>query len=78
MMNTILFDNSAKPFILDAFDKTINEEGVIVEKGNPDQRVFSVDGEEIEEKNFAGIKKGSEIFIKSDIISLMRLCDSFR
>jgi hypothetical protein len=77
-MKTILFDESAKEFILSAFDKDIDESGFIVEKNNPGQRVLAQDGQEVEAKDFAGIKKGSEVFIKSDLISLIKLSDSLR
>lgn len=72
----ITFDQSAKDFILKAFDKTVDKEGFVVEKDNPRQRVLAPDGQEVEYKDFAGIKKGSEIFIKSDLISLIHLCDA--
>lgn len=74
-MRTITFDNSAKKFILETFDKTIDLEGFIVEKSNPSQRVLTPDGQELREDEFAAIKKGSEIYIKSDLISLVRLVD---
>jgi len=74
-MKTITFSSSAKKFILEAFDKAINSDGYIVEKSNPQQKVLAPDGEPIILDDFAGVKKGSEVFIKSDLISLMKLCD---
>jgi hypothetical protein len=74
-IKTITFTKSASDFILDVFGKTTNEEGYLVEKSNPEQKVLNPYGEEIHIDQFAGIKKGSEVFIKSDLISLMRLCD---
>ena len=74
-MKTITFNNSAREFILDAFGKTIDKEGYLVEKSNPSQRVLAQDGTEILAQEFAGIRKGSGIFIKSDLVSLMKLCD---
>jgi hypothetical protein len=71
----ITFTNSAQDFILETFDKTRDSDNFLVEKSNPHQRVLSQDGEEINLEHFAGVKKGSQIFIKSDLISLMRLCD---
>lgn len=75
-MKTITFDNGLKEFILDIFSKQVDREGFIVEKDNIKQRVLAPDGQEVRLEQFAGIKRGSEIFIKSDLISLMNLCDS--
>lgn len=69
----ILFDKSAKKDILELLDKTIDSEGLIVEKNNPNQRVLTFDGEEISLDEFGGIQKGSEVFIKNNLVSLIRL-----
>ncbi|MBI2405476.1 hypothetical protein HYV21_00265 [Candidatus Microgenomates bacterium] len=74
-MSSITFDKSVKDFILDAFGKTTDSEGYVVEKNNLTQRVLTPDGEEIKKDEFAVIKKGSEKYIKSDLISLIRLSD---
>lgn len=74
-MNTITFDTSARTFILDTFEKTIDREGFLVEKDNPTQRVLALDGQEIQEDKFGGIRRGSEIYIKSDLSSLIELFD---
>ncbi len=71
----ITFDKSAKDYILDVFNKSVDKDDFIIEKDNPNQRVLAPDGQQVEYKDFAGIKRGSEIFIKSDLISLMNLCD---
>ncbi|MBA7514454.1 hypothetical protein ES705_06483 [subsurface metagenome] len=75
MKDIILFEESAKRDILDFFDKSVDEEGFIVEKNNPTQRVLSMDGDWIEINSFAGLRKGSMIFIKGDLISLIDLAD---
>lgn len=67
------FDETAVKDILEYFDKTIDEEDYIVEKSNPEQRVLTIEGEEIKSSEFGGIKKGSEVFIKKDLVSLFRL-----
>lgn len=69
----ITFDDSVKEDILDIFDKKVGKDGLIVEKQNPEQKVLTFDGQEISLEEFGGIKKGSEVFIKNDLISLMRL-----
>jgi len=76
MKNIVTFDKSLKKDILDIFDKSIDEEGYIVEKSNTKQRVLSAEGDELELEDFAGIKKGSEVFIKNNIISLIDYVNS--
>lgn len=71
----ITFDSSASKEILELLDKTIDSKSYIVEKSNPTQRVLASDGEPLRIKEFAGLMKGSEIFIKSDITSLIKLAD---
>lgn len=75
--NMITFDKSARNFVLSAFNKRIGEDGYIVEENNPSQKVLTPDGSNIQIDQFAGIKKGSEIFIKTDIISLVKLAGDF-
>ncbi len=74
---SILFDKSAKKELLSFFGKIEGTEGYVVEKDNPTQRVLSPDGEEVKIEKFAAIIKGSEAFIESDLISLLRLADKF-
>lgn len=68
----ITFDESAKKEILGYVDKEIDKEGFIIEKGTG-ERVLTDESSEITVDEFAGIKKGSEVFIKNDLLSLMRL-----
>jgi len=70
----ITFDSSAKEDILSFFDKEINKEGLIVESLTKEP-IIGLDGTEVHEKEFAGIKKGSEIFLKNDLISMMKLSE---
>ena len=72
-LSNLNFDKEAKIDILDLYDKTIDEEGFIVEKENVRQRVLTPKGEEIHIDEWAGIIKGSEEFIKSDTFSLIEL-----
>lgn len=74
-MSVITFEASAKEEILSFFDKTVDDERYIVEKEDVTQRVITPDGEEVSLEEFAGIRKGSEIFIKSDLPSLINLID---
>ena len=59
-------------------DKAIDSEGFVVEKNNQTQRVVSIDGEELQAKKFAGMKKGSEIFFKKDLPSLIEMADKIK
>ena len=66
----ITFDDSARSFVLDAFGKA-EHEGFVVEKKKPDQKVLTPRGDDIPLKDFAGVRQGSVIFVKSDIVSLI-------
>lgn len=74
-MKKITFDNGSAAFVADAFDKKKNQEGYLVEK-NTDKHVLTNDGLEIKFKKFAGVIKGSELYINNDIASLVRLSDT--
>lgn len=74
--NILTFDSTIKDDVLDIFDKKVDKYGYIIEKDNPSKRVLTPEGEEIEVGQFAGVKKGSEIYLKSDILSLINLYDS--
>jgi len=69
----MIFDNSAKEQVLDLLNKKVDEEGKIVEKDNPTQKVVDSTGSEVSFEEFGGVKRGSEVFIKNDLISLMKL-----
>lgn len=71
----ITFDAASKQEILSYFGKDIDREGYIIEIDNPTQRVITPNGEDITLEEFAGIRKGSEIYIKSDLPSLIELID---
>ena len=71
-MVSITFDKKVKKELLTLFDKKVDDDGNIVENSNPKQKVLAVDGSEVNIEEFGGIKKGSEVFIKSDLVSLMK------
>lgn len=77
MEQIITFDSSAKRDVLDMFGIGINTDGFLVEKNNPKQRIL-VDGQEVEERYFAGIEKGSIVILKSDLPSLIDLSDRLK
>lgn len=67
---TITFDKELTPNVLNAFNKGVDKEGYLIEK-NTFQRVLTKEGEDVLADEFAGITKGSEIYLKSDIASLI-------
>lgn len=71
----ITFDDTSRQDILDAFDMAVDDEGFIVEKANPKQRVLTREGDWIKAEKLACIKKGSLQFFKSDLPSLISLSD---
>ena len=70
---TFTEDKKTKEFILKKFGKTVDAEGYIVETDNPAQKVLTPDGEALLFDDFAGIQKGSELFIKSDLPSIFKV-----
>ncbi|MFH1751648.1 MAG: hypothetical protein ABH821_01790 [archaeon] len=66
----VVFDKKSKKQVIEAFNKETDSEGFIVERGSS-ERVLTSNGEEVKFSDFAGLKKGSEIFIKSQITSLL-------
>lgn len=66
----ITFNDSAREFILDVFGKQVVN-GYVAEKSATAQRVLTPRGEEIPLEEFAGIRRGSTVFVKSDIVSII-------
>lgn len=69
----IVFDKAAKKEVLSLLNKVENANGLIVEKDKPSQSVLTFEGEEINVDQFGGVQKGSEVFIKNNLVSLIRL-----
>lgn len=78
-MLSVSFDNNqdSKLFILSSIGKEVDEEGYVIDSETK-ERVLLPNGEELLFNDFAGVKKGSEIFIKSDIISLVEYVNKYR
>lgn len=70
----LLFSEKALPLILEAFGKGIDENGLIIERSSGEV-VLTPEGEELEAKRFGGLIKGSEIFIKDDLYSIINLAE---
>ena len=71
----IIFDKSLSSEILKALGKSVNKESKIIDK-KTQKPVLSRDGEEIELNDFAGVVPGSEIYLKSDIVSLIKYVEN--
>ena len=71
MKTTITFDKTLSKYILFAFGKEIDAEGFIIVSKSPSERVLSPEGGNVALEEFAGITQGSELFIKSDLPSLI-------
>ncbi|MBL8121793.1 hypothetical protein JNM87_03520 [Candidatus Saccharibacteria bacterium] len=74
----ITFDDSLRDFVLASFGVAKDEDGYLAEADNPAQRVLTRDGREIEFHKFGGVRKGSEVFIRDDIVSLIQFCEDTR
>jgi hypothetical protein len=72
---SLLFTEKTTCYILEAFGKSINEDGIIIETATGEP-VLTPEGEEIEATKFGGMKKGSEIYIKDDLYSIMNLAEN--
>ena len=72
MSKIITFEKNTKEDILDLFDCAVDADGYIIEKQSG-QKVPSSDGEPLELKDFVGLKKGSLVFIRTGINSVIEL-----
>ena len=68
----LTFDDSSREFILSLFGKYINENGEVLEN-NTGEVVKSFEGNSLTVDEFGGVKKGSELFIENNVVSLYRL-----
>ena len=77
-MINFTFDNNfnTKKFILGIFGKTIDEEGYIIEKESK-KKILGSNGQEMTIAEFGGIKNGSEIYVKSGIVSLVEFYEKY-
>ncbi len=71
----ILFNEQSLPFILEIFGKTINEDGFIIDM-NTGEPIQTPEGDFLTKEKFGGIKKGSEIFLKDDLLTVIKLAEN--
>ena len=72
-LGNLTFDQSSVSDVLELFGKTVDKDGYIIEKDHPEQKVLTKKGEQIRLEEWAGVVKGSESFVKSDVFSLIEL-----
>lgn len=70
----MLFNEQALPFILEIFGKTINDTGFISDM-NTGEPIQTPEGDFLTKGKFGGIKKGSEIFLKDDLLTVIKLAE---
>ncbi len=68
-------DQASKEFILNLLDKTVNDDGIIVDKNKTP--VIDVDGNEITFDQLGMIASGSEIFVKDNVVSLFKYHENY-
>ena len=71
-MTSVTFGGKAKRLMYEALNKSVDGEGYLVETLNPKQRVLTKDGEFIKPNEVGIVRPGSQIFIKKDIVSLIK------
>jgi len=71
VIDQIIFDKSAKQKILNYFKKEVDERNIIVDSKNK-KKVLTLYGEELHIDDFGGIFVGSEIYVKSDLASIVK------
>lgn len=71
---SITFDKLLTTDILSAFGKTtkIDDGEEFIIDGATGEKVLTQNGEPIRISEFAGLTKGSEIYLKSDLVSLIQ------
>ena len=69
-------NQKTKKFVLSFFGKDVDAENYIIES-DTHQRDLSSNGQEITLDRFGGIKNGSEIYVKDDIVSIVDFYERF-
>jgi len=69
---TVTFDKESKETVLSAFNKEVDVDGFIYDK-DTDEQILTPDGQEVTVAEFGGLKKGSEIYLKGNLTTLMKL-----
>lgn len=75
--NSITFAPAAKQYVLGILGKAVDSEGYIIEKTSK-KRVLTPNGDEVPLESFAGVHKGSMVFVKSDLVSIIQMADRLK
>lgn len=70
MSPEITFDESGREFVLDAFDKAVDDDGYIIE-ADDGTRVLTYDGKPLKEEELGLIAEGSDIFVEDNFASIV-------
>lgn len=77
MRNSVVFDSDLKDYVLSVFGKKTDKDGYVVDKALPSQREYD-EGVPVAVKDFAGVRKGSILFFRTDISSLLKVADTLK
>ena len=75
--NSITFQPEARNYVLNLLGKAVDEEGYVIEKDSR-ERVVTPDGDEVQVSEFAGVHKGSMVFVKKDLASVLQMADRLK
>lgn len=70
-MKTIVFSEDVKDFVFEVFNKVVDKDGYIVEK-DTNNKVITPEGDFIQNRDFAAVVPGSEVFVTNDMPSLLK------
>lgn len=71
----LIFNKASIPFILEALDKTVDENGIIKDKAS-NKPITDKFGSNVHISTFGGIFKG--VFVNGDLFSIMDLAESIK
>ncbi|KAA3649765.1 MAG: hypothetical protein DWP98_06455 [Bacteroidetes bacterium] len=70
----IFFTPNTASLILEAFGKSQNSDGYLIDSST-EELILTPENEEIHISKFGGLKKGSEIFLKNDLSTIINLVE---
>lgn len=77
MPHDIIIEDSRVEYLLELFEKDIDDEGYLIE-AESGVRVDALDGDPIKLSDLGGVGHGSEIFIRNDITSIVEYASMVR
>lgn len=66
----LTFDESATEFVLESFGKAVDDDGYVID-AETGERVTTPDGEHIEADEFAGVEKGSTLYLDDGFTTIV-------